>query len=84
MSAPCGGCPPHCRSCVFGTTARKEVALSQVLLSKEDYGCIRLDGGPVVLNDGTLGMMRGENFHPVTAEGAAFLHKTSNPLSAYC
>jgi hypothetical protein len=55
-----------------------------VIMRKVDYGCIRPDGGDVITINDTLGMMRGENFHPVTPQGAAFLRANNNPLAAHC
>lgn len=53
-------------------------------MTKADYGCVRPDAGALVRAQGTLGMMRGGNFHPVTAAGAAFLRDSGNPLAAHC
>jgi hypothetical protein len=54
------------------------------LMSRAEYGCIRPDGGAIVLSEGRLGMMRGAIFHPVTQSGAEFLRMTDNPLARHC
>ncbi len=88
MSAPCGGCPPCCNDCVFtppdeGVRTPRGVKVV-VIMKKAEYGCVRPDGGDVVVMNDTLGMMRGENFHPVTLHGSAFLKASENPLAAHC
>lgn len=83
-NAPCAGCPPCCPACIFGAKAAKAPATTKTVLSKEAYGCIKPDAGALVLGDGMLGMMRGDNFHPVTQQGVEFLHTSGNELSAYC
>lgn len=85
-SAPCGGCPPCCNQCVFDNKATALASSVQptVVVAAQGYGCIRPDGGDVVKADGVLGMMRGENFHPVTFQGARFLRANGNALAAHC
>lgn len=85
-NAPCVGCPPHCNDCVFSVIpdVNQLTATKAVVRSKEAYGCIRPDGGAVVLSNGKLGMMRNENFHPVTDRGAAFLKESGNQLALHC
>ncbi len=83
MASPCGGCPPHCKVCIFAEKPQ-ELQSRQLVRSSQEYGCVRPDGGDIVLNNGTLGMMRGTSFHPVTAQGAAFLHETGNALARHC
>ncbi len=79
-TAPCRGCPCSCQDCIFdinGHIASPE----ETVASKEEYGCVRPDGGALVRSQGRLGMMRGDAFHPVTSAGAAFLLATDNPLA---
>lgn len=84
MSAPCGGCPPCCTQCVFTPNPRPLPAQHAIIATKQEYGCVRPDGGAVVMAEGLLGMVRGESFHPVTGEGAEFLYATGNRFSKYC
>lgn len=84
MSSPCGGCPPCCGRCTFDPKGAKPLEATKTIVSKEEYGCVRPDGGAVVKHQGVLGMMRGAQFHPVTAAGVLFLQQTNNPLAAHC
>ncbi len=84
MPSPCGGCPPCCPKCTFSPTPAAQPARAVELVSKEDYGCVRPDGGAVVLAGGVLGMMRAGSFHPVTQDGAAFLRESGNRLAEHC
>lgn len=83
MGAPCGGCPPCCKSCVFAQTGNPTVATARVVVAAEEYGCVH--GGAVVQDTaGELGLLRERTgFHPVTESGAAFLRRTGNPLAAH-
>jgi len=84
-SAPCGGCPPCCNLCVFEKIPQRPANPHvTTVAAKANYGCIRRDGGDVVLAGGRLGMMRGDYFHPISVEGVAFLHSNGNPLGNYC
>jgi hypothetical protein len=88
MSAPCGGCPPCCSSCVFSPAPSKTLSRRRrvrVIVPAEEYGCVRPDGGPIVkASGGSIGMMRhGGRFHPVSPEGAVFLRKSGNPLAQH-
>ena len=85
-TAPCGGCPPCCNQCVFDNQATALASTIQpiIIVPAVQYGCVRTDGGDVVKADGILGMMRGENFHPVNLAGAAFLRATGNQLATHC
>ncbi len=82
--SPCVGCPPCCPSCIFDMKPAGKPASPTVLLSTEDYGCIRPDAGPLVKSGGRLGMMRGSEFHPVTEGGIEFLRQSGNELAAHC
>lgn len=84
MPAPCRGCPCSCNDCVFSPTPVSLAAGAKTVVSKDEYGCVRPDGGPLVVHNELLGMMRGEFFHPVTARGAEFLHRSDNALATYC
>lgn len=84
MPAPCGGCPTCCKDCVFDAHPASKATPMQIIASKEAYGCIRPDGGAIVIQDRTFGMIRGEHFHPVTEAGAAFLRESGNPLAVHC
>jgi hypothetical protein len=84
MTAPCGGCPPCCKNCVFSADPADAATSIITVMPKEEYGCVRPDGGAVVTMGGTLGMMRGQHFHPVTPGGAQFLRKSGNSLAALC
>ena len=82
--SPCAGCPPCCPGCIFDMKAAGPTTKATVLLSTQEYGCIRPDAGPLVKSNGKLGMMRGESFHPVTERGTAFLRQSGNELAAHC
>lgn len=83
MASPCGGCPPCCTRCVFDKDGVKASGTLDTIVSKEDYGCVLPNGGAIVKHEGVLGMMRGENFHPVSVAGADFLRSTNNPLAVH-
>ncbi len=77
--APCGGCPPCCNTCVFSSAPRGLAETPRLVVREKEYGCVH--GGEVVRAEGTLGLLREDGFRPVTAEGAAFLHASKNPLA---
>jgi hypothetical protein len=80
MASPCGGCPPGCDKCVFSATGEDSTAAQEVVVPAKEYGCIR-GFGDIVKRNGVLGQMRVHLFHPVSAEGAAFLVSSRNPLA---
>ncbi len=82
--SPCAGCPPCCPGCIFDMKPAGPATNVTVLLSTKEYGCIRPDAGPLVIAGGTLGMMRSNEFHPVTQEGVKFLRQSGNELAAHC
>lgn len=81
MSAPCGGCPPCCKRCVFAAAPKPAPTTSALIVDEATYGCVH--GGKVVHDGGTIGLLRAEGFHPVTPEGSAFLRNSQNPLAVH-
>lgn len=83
-NSPCGGCPPCCQSCVFGPKPTKdEVGTEkQIVQTAQQYGCVK-GYGDIVIVDGKLGQMRGQNFHPVDFAGAQFLQSSGNDLAQH-
>lgn len=86
-SAPCGGCPPCCNGCTWSPAGLGATKIETVVVPAAAYGCVRPDGGDVVIAQGpdgaTLGQMRRGSFHPVTPEGASFLRRSGNALAAF-
>lgn len=80
MSAPCGGCPPCCASCIFSGVGEVPAGTVATILSSAEYGCVR-GGDDIVHHDGKLGQMRDGAFHPVTEAGQRFLEETRNHLA---
>lgn len=83
-NSPCAGCPPCCPGCIFDMKPAGPALEATILLSTAEYGCVRLDAGPLVKSDGKLGMVRGDSFHPVTESGIEFLRQSGNELAAHC
>lgn len=81
-NSPCGGCPPCCDQCVFTPVAEQVPSNRDVVVPAAEYGCVK-GFGDVIVADGQLGQMRGDDFHPVTDAGAEHLRTTGNPLAQF-
>jgi hypothetical protein len=79
-------CPP-CDKCAFPHRSRSvaDTKVAQVIVPKADYGCVRAGGAEIIVTDeGEVGALRPNGFHPITDAGAVFhRQQDASPVAAY-